>query len=121
MTLEELRQRVERAEWDCKGLDQDADEAETEVWRAQAAGDAELERLWRERAERRRAAADRAYDRLMEAEEALAQAEYEAENPEEAAAERAAAAEEAAKGPLLPRLVRAGVISQETLDRLFSR
>jgi hypothetical protein len=111
VTLEELRQQAEHAKWVCEGLDSDLNEAETEVLLAQADGDTELERRWRERAKQLDDAAYRAWERVEEAEEAIAEAEYEAEYPEEAAAERARA--EVQVQELWTRLLHDGKITPE--------
>ena len=119
MTVEALKRQAAEAERNYNRLDQDADEAEDEVWRARAEGDAELEGRWQARADERRAAADRAYDRMTEAEGLVADAEWEAEYPEEAAAERAAAPERRRQqNELFGTLLRDGVITQELYERL---
>jgi hypothetical protein len=90
VTLDELRRRAEQATWTWEGLERDAEGAEDQVLRARETGDAVLERQWHARGEQLRIAADRAWERAEEAEEAVTDAEYEADYPEEAAAERAA-------------------------------
>ena len=120
MTLEELRQRAERATRDYERLDDDAEDAEDEVCLARAAGDTALEQRCQQRATRLRDAADRAYDRMELADEALAEAEWEIENPEEAAAERAAEPERRQRqNELFGKLLRDGVITQEFYERLL--
>jgi hypothetical protein len=111
VTLEELRRRAERAEWDHDRLDAAAEEAETEVYLAKAAGDTALERWWQERATQRREAADRAYDRLELADEAVAEAEWAIENPEEAAEEARIEATAGARAKeVINKLLREGKI-----------
>jgi hypothetical protein len=111
VTLEELRRRAERAEWDHDRLDAAAEEAETEVYLAKAAGDTALERWWQERATQRREAADRAYDRLELADEAAAEAEWAIENPEEAAEEARIEATAGARAKeVINKLLREGKI-----------
>jgi hypothetical protein len=120
VTLEELRRRAERAMWEYESADADAEEAEDEVCLAQAAGDTALEQRCLQRATRLRDAADRAYDRMELADETLAEAEWEIENPEEAAADRAAEPERRKRqDELFGKLLRDGVITQEFYERLL--
>jgi hypothetical protein len=121
VTLEELRRQADLAMWAWEGLERDVSDAEDEVWQARASGDAALERRWRECAERRQAVADRAWEQVELAEDAVAEAEYEAEYPEEAAAERAAAEQSAAAirpRELFDRYVRNGTITPEFYELL---
>jgi len=115
-----LRRKAAHATWDCNAAETDCDHAEMQVCLAQEAGDTALEQRWQKRVMQLRDRADRAYDLMTSAEEAVAEEEWAIENPEEAAAERAAAPERRKQGnELFGKLLRDGVIPQELYERLI--